>query len=36
VGVELPSNAFVNIPDEKMNFGVFTFIFIIYFLFDNF
>jgi hypothetical protein len=33
VGVELLSHAFVNIPDEKMNIGVFLFIFIIYFIF---
>jgi hypothetical protein len=33
VGVELLPHAFVNIPDEKMHFGVFIFIFIIYFIF---
>jgi hypothetical protein len=33
VGVELLPHAFVNIPDEKMQFGVhFIFIFIIYFI----
>jgi hypothetical protein len=30
VGVELLPHAFVNIPDEKMHFGVFTFFFINY------
>jgi hypothetical protein len=33
VGVELLPHAFVNIPDEKMNIGVFLFIFVIYFVF---
>jgi hypothetical protein len=34
VGVELLPHAFVNIPDEKMHFGVyFIFIFIIHFIF---
>jgi hypothetical protein len=33
VGVELLPHAFVNIPDEKMNIGVFLYIFIIYFIF---
>jgi hypothetical protein len=33
VDVELLPHAFVNIPDEKMNIGVFTFIFIIYYMF---
>jgi hypothetical protein len=33
VGVELLPHAFVNIPDEKMQIGVFLFIFIIHFIF---
>jgi hypothetical protein len=33
VDVDLLPHAFVNIPDEKMHFGVFLFIFIIYFIF---
>jgi hypothetical protein len=36
VSVELLSHAFVNIPNEKMNIGVFLFIFIIYFIFKYF
>jgi hypothetical protein len=31
VGVELLQHAFVNIPDEKMHFGVFILIFITIF-----
>jgi hypothetical protein len=33
VDVELLPHAIVNIPNEKMNIGVFIFIFIIYFIF---
>jgi hypothetical protein len=33
VGVELLPHAFVNIPNEMIYFGVFTFIFMIYFIF---
>jgi hypothetical protein len=33
VGVELLPHDFVNIPDEKMNIGVFLYIFIIYYIF---
>jgi hypothetical protein len=36
VGIELLPHAFVNIPDEKMHFGVFIFISIIYFIFISF
>jgi hypothetical protein len=36
VGVELLPHAFVNIPDEKMHFGVFLFIIIIYLIFIPF
>jgi hypothetical protein len=32
VGVELLPHVFVNIPDEKMQFGVYIYIFIIYLL----
>jgi hypothetical protein len=35
VGVELLPHAFVNIPDEKMHFGVYINILIIYLIFLN-
>jgi hypothetical protein len=33
VGVKLLPHAFVNIPDEKMHIGVFSFTYIIHFIF---
>jgi hypothetical protein len=33
VGAKLLPHVFLNIPDKKMHFGVFLFIFIIHFLF---
>jgi hypothetical protein len=33
VGAELLPHAFVNIPEEKMNIGIFTLIFIIHYIY---
>jgi hypothetical protein len=33
IGIKLLPHAFVNIPDEKMNFGVYFFFFFFFFLF---